>query len=74
MLNPENQHANGTNQPQQRIRKIHPHRVLHAQDPRVALRIRLDVHVAKQAKQRDPQDEERRVRHPRERDAREEGD
>ena len=69
MPDPENEHPNRTNQPKQRIHKIHPHRVLHADDARVALRVRLDIQVAEQSKDRDPEDEEDGVGYPREGDA-----
>lgn len=69
MSNPEKQHAHRRDQPKQRIHQIHPNRVLHPLHARIALRPLLDVHIAKQAEERDPQDEEDRVADPGERDA-----
>ncbi len=74
MPDPKNRHANRTNQPKQRINKINPHRMLHPDNPRVALRIRMNIHVSEQPEERDPEDEEERVGDEHEGDAREEGD
>jgi hypothetical protein len=74
MPNPKNQHANRTNQPKQRIHKINPHRILHPLHARIALCPLLDIHIAKQAEERDPEDEEDRIGDPGEGDAAEEGD
>lgn len=74
MLNPKERHPNRTHQPQQRIHKINPNRILHPLNPRIPLRILLDIHIPKEAEQRDPEDEEDRVPHESEGDARCEGD
>lgn len=74
MLNPENRHPNRTNQPQKRIHQINPNRILHPLDPPIPLRVLLDIHIAKQAEQRDPEDEEDRVPYEDEGDAAGEGD
>lgn len=74
MSNPEYQHAHRRDQPKQRIHQIHPNRILHALNPRIALRPLLDIHIAKQAEERDPQDEQDRVADPGEGDAGGEGD
>ena len=74
MPHPENSHANRANQPQQRIHKINPNSMFHPQDPRIALRIRFNIHVSEQAEQCDPQDEQDRVPDERHGDACREGD
>jgi len=74
MPEPEYHHPNRREQPQQRINQINPNRVLHPLNAIIPLRIFFDIHAAKQAKERDPQDEEYRVPDEKERDAREEGD
>jgi hypothetical protein len=74
MSNPENQHPHRRNQPKQRIHQIHPNRILHPLYTRITFRPLLDIHITKQAEQRDPQDEEDRVADPGEGDAGREGD
>lgn len=54
MLKPENHHANGRDQPKQRIDKIHPNRILHPLNALVTLSVLFDIHAAEQAKERDP--------------------
>ena len=61
MPNPINRHPDRRQQPEQRIRQIHPHRMLHPYNPPIPLRVRMDIHVSKQSKQRYPEDEEDRV-------------
>jgi hypothetical protein len=74
MSEPEHQHPNCTNQPKNRIHQIYPDRMLHPNYPGIPLRVGLDIHIPKQAKERDPQDEEHEVGCPGEGDARGEGD
>lgn len=74
MSNPEQQHAHRRDQPKQRIHQVNPNRILHPLYARIALRPLLDIHIAKQAEERDPQDEEDRVADPGEGDAGGEGD
>lgn len=74
VFNPINRHTGRTNQPKQRICQIYPHRMLHPNNPRVTLRIRLDVERAKETKEADPEDEYDSVPNEGEGDARGEGD
>jgi hypothetical protein len=74
MPNPKDQHAHRTDQPKQRIHKINPNRILHPLNPTIPLRIRMDIHLPKDSKQRDPQDKQDRVCDPCEWDAACEGD
>jgi hypothetical protein len=74
MPEPKHQHPQRTNQPQESINQIHPNRMLHPRNPAIPLRVRLDIHIAKQSKERDPEDEQDRVERPGEWDARGEGD
>ena len=74
MFEPQHRHANSANEPKQRVYQIHPDCVLHPLDAIVSLGILLDVHVAKEAEERDPEDEEYCVPNEEEGDARDEGD
>jgi hypothetical protein len=54
-------HASSADQPEERVHQINPYGVLHAGDAAIALRVRVDVHLAKQAEERDPKYEEQRI-------------
>lgn len=71
---PVSQRAEERDEPQQRAGEIHPDSVLHAPHAAVALGILLDVHLAEDAEQGDPQDEEDQVPGPDEPEAQDEGD
>jgi len=73
MLNPINQHATRGDQPKQRIHQINPNGILHSLDP-IIVCPRTDIHLAEDAKERDPQDEEYEVPDEEEGDPRDEGD
>ena len=53
---PKEQHRprNRTDQPQQHIDQIHPHRILHPLNPRIPLWILTNIHLPKDPKQRKP--------------------
>lgn len=60
-------------EPQDGVGEVDPDGVLHALDAAVALGILIDVHLAEDAEQRDPQDEEHQVPRPHEPEAQDEG-
>ena len=57
LLDEEHKHANSAAQPEQRIEQVYPDRVLHALDAAIALRVRMDVELPKDAKDGDPENE-----------------
>lgn len=63
------QHANGAAEPEQRIDQIDPDCVLHALNATIALRIGMDIHVAKDPEHGDPEDEQNGVPDEEQRDA-----
>lgn len=50
--------GDGANEPQQHVGEVDPNGVLHALDVAVTLGVLLDVHVAEQAEEGDPEDED----------------
>lgn len=60
-------------EPQDGVGEVDPDGVLHALDAAVALGVLIDVHLAEDAEQRDPQDEEHQVPRPHEPEAQDEG-
>lgn len=60
-------------EPEQRAREVYPDGVLHTAHAGVALGILADVHLAEDAEERDPQDEEHEVPGPDEPEAQDEG-
>lgn len=74
MPEPEHQHPQRTDQPQKSINQIHPNRMFHPNNSAIPLRVRLNIHIAKQSKERDPEDEQDGIECPCEGDARGEGD
>lgn len=73
MPHPKDRHRHRTNQPKQRIHQINPNRILHPLNPRIPLRVFLNIHVPEEAEERDPEDEEDQVPDEDEGDARGEG-
>lgn len=73
VLPPVSQRPEEGDEPQQRAGEIHPHGILHALHARVALGLLVNVHLAKHAKQDDPQDEQDQVPRPDEPEAQDEG-
>lgn len=73
MAPPVCQRTEESDEPQQRAGEIHPHSILHTLHARVSLSVLVDVHLAEDAKQSDPQDEQNQVPRPDEPEAQDEG-
>ena len=73
MLNPINRHATRRDQPKEGIHQIDPNRILHPLNT-IIVRACANVHLAEDAKECDPEDEEYEVPDEEHGDARDEGD
>ena len=73
MLDPINQHTASRDEPEKGIHQINPNGILHPSNAIVII-ASTDIHLAKDTKEGDPQDEEDQVPGEEQGDARDEGD